>query len=146
MVPTQYLCHFLDGLVAQFFCQSAHHDAAEEGLCRDTFHHGRVGSNHHVVLIHAPIIVAFGLQDAYDAERNAFEADDLADAIGILAAEEFLHDGGTDDTHLGALHHVFFRKAVATLDVPELDGHVVGALAIHRAVGILGAIDDLAAA
>ena len=133
-------------IVAQFFGKGAHHDAAVEGLGCYAFHYCRVGRYHHIILIHAPVVVAFRLQHADDAEGDALEADDFAHAVGIFATEEFLHNRGADDADLGALQYVFFREAVAALDVPKLDGHVVGTLAVHRAVGILGAVDDLSAA
>ena len=87
MVVSQYLCHLIDGIVAQFFGKGTHYDAAEESLGGKTLHDGGVGSNQQIVLIHAPVVIAFRLQDTNNAERNAFEAYNLTDAICILTAE-----------------------------------------------------------
>ena len=59
MIAANDLCDFVDGFLAEVFAQCAHVDAVEIGLCGYALHDGGVGCYEYVVLVHAPVVVAF---------------------------------------------------------------------------------------
>ena len=142
MIVAYHLRQLLDGGVAHLLGHGRADYRREPRLCGNTLHHRGVGSYHHVVLIHAPVVVAFRLQHADDGHGDAFEANGLADGV-YAVAEEFLHDGCSHHHLLCGFLNVLLSEALALLHAPELDVKVFGRLAIDGGRGVIVAVDDL---
>ena len=59
MITPQYLRHLVNSVIAQLLGQGAHHDAAEIGLGGKALHDSGIGSYQQIILVHAPVVVAF---------------------------------------------------------------------------------------
>ena len=145
VATAQDFLQFLDGCFRCLLAQCAHGNGGVPCLCRHTLHHRGVGCYEQVVLIHAPVVVALGLEYAHDAEGDVLESDVLAYAVVVLVAEELLHHRSAHEAHLGVLYAVLLGEAVTLGQIPFLDFQIVGTLAIEGGRGVLVAIDDLSA-
>ena len=142
MVGPQEGGEFFDGLLADFFRERTHADAGEISLSGDTLHHGGVGCDDQIVLVHTPVVVALALEHTDHSERNVLEANGAADGI-LSAGKEFVGHRLADDTDFGVLTDVFIRETVAFLHGPELDGHILGRFAVDGGCRIVVAVDHL---
>ena len=114
----------------------------KEVLGQKSFHHGGVGGDDEIVLVHAPCVVAFAFERADYAEGYRLEAYYFAHRVGSLA-KQFLDDGLPDDAYFCAFLDILVGEYVAFVDFPLAYVEIVGGLAVYGGVGVVGSINHL---
>ena len=118
-------------------------DVAERNAI-DALDDGRVGGQHHVVLILAEKASPFRVEDAEDHEGDIADADRRADAVGRL--EEVFRHGLAEHAHLGRGVDVVWREKLAPFHLPVGKRRVTCVDAEHFARRpVLVSCDDLQA-
>ena len=115
MVASQDGVDFFRGIVGHVFREGRGENAFQIGLGQQSFHHGGIGSQYDVVLVHAHGVVAFAFEDTYHAQGDLIETDDTSDGVGTVR-EEVVYDRLSDDTDLGGYLDIGFGEHLAFFD------------------------------
>ena len=112
---------------------------------QDAFHHGGVGRQHQVVLVHAHGVVALLLQHTHHTEGDAVESHHLAHGVAAVG-EEIIHHCLSQDAHLGSRLDVVVGKHLTVGHLELSDAQVVLVHTVDGTLRIVVAVDPLTAA
>ena len=130
MVTAQNPGDFLGGVVRHVLGEGGCEDTLQISLCKQTLHHGGVGSEHHIILVHAHAVVTFGFQYARHTERHLVEADNTSYGV-FSVGEKIVLYRLADDAYFGGSLYVGFRKHRAVVHRKLADFEVVRTYAVY---------------
>ena len=115
MIAAEEFCDFFRGIVRHILGEGRSVNALQIGLCQQALHHGGVGGQYDVILVHTHGVVAFGLQYAHYAERDFIEPDNASHGV-FSTGEKIVYNGFSYHAHLGAGLDIGFAEHLAVVD------------------------------
>ena len=109
---------------------------------QDTFHDCGVGGERHVVLVHTPGVITFGLQYADHAKRDGVEPHHTSDRTASVG-EQVIHYGLSQHAYLGGRFDILFRKELAVCHFALLYGEVIFVDPVYAGRGVVVTVNEL---
>ena len=117
-------------IVRHVFRKSRSVDTLQIGLCQQTLHHGGVGCQYDVVLVHTHRVVSLGFQYAYYTERYFAEPDNASYRIFSIG-EKIVYNGFSYHAYLGARLDIGFAEHLSIVYRELSNFQILRSHAIH---------------